>query len=274
MKGIARKRHRMLFQRAGFDAERIEADDGDELARFTVWSFQQLEENLSAHRTPPSLVTQPPNGADPANGEMGMVPVARHPTPMRNERMVLPIALQRAVEGSERQFPAVPAVTVRRCSTCHVQATCPAYAPGAECAFDIPVEVRTKEQLLGLLQGTIAMQAQRVAFARYSEELEGGYPDPNLSLEMDRLMRVITSAKAIQDDRDFLTLTVQAHAGAGVLSRIFGQKTAEPVHQLTHQLGPAQTDHVVATIIEADDAEVVEHQSPNTNGHAPGGNGT
>lgn len=273
MKGIARKRHRMLFERAGFDSERIERDDGDELARFTVWSFRQLEEYLAAHRSA-SPVTGLGQGLTPTNGDRATLAVAEPPPPMRNARQVLPVALQRAVEGAESQFPAVPAVTVRRCSTCHVQATCPAYNPAAECAFDIPVEVKTKEQLLGLLQGTIAMQAQRVAFARFAEELEGGYPDPNLSLEMDRLMRVITSAKAIQDDRDFLTLTVQAHAGAGVLSRIFGAKEAEPTRQLTHALGPAQTDHVIATVLDVEEAEVVEHQSSNTNGHANGRNGT
>ena len=130
--------------------------------------------------------------------------------------------------------------------------------------------VKTKEQLLGLLRGVIEMQTQRVAFARYAEELDGGYPDPNLSNEMDRLLRVILQAKDIQDDRDFLTLTVQAHAGAGVLSRIFGQRDAAPVTTLQRQLGPVETDTLVAQVIEAD----VVPESPNTNGHTHGGNGT
>ena len=274
MKGIARKRHRMLFQRAGFDAERIEKDDGDELARFTIWSFRQLEEHLGLHRSVSGVVTPPANGHTPAIVENGHLPVAGHPLPVRNERMVLPIALQTPVKGAESDFPVVPNHTVRRCSTCHVQATCPAYNPGAECAFDIPVEVKTKEQLLGLLQGTIAMQAQRVAFGRYAEELDGGYPDPNVSNEMDRLLRVITQAKHIQDDRDFLTLTVQAHAGAGVLSRIFGERQAAPTRELPRPMGPQETDHVIATVLDVEEAEVVEPQSPNTNGHTNGRNST
>jgi len=274
MKGLARKRHRMLFQKAGFDAERIEKDDGDEVARFTVWSFRQLEGYLAQHRQEASPVTGQALEASTANLENGTLPVAAPPPAMRKERQVLPVALQTAVQGAETAFDKVAGVTVRRCSSCHVQANCPAYNPGAECAFDIPVEVKTKEQLLGLLQGTIAMQAQRVAFGRYAEELEGGYPDPNVSNEMDRLMRVIYQAKQIQDDRDFLTLTVQAHAGAGVLSRIFGQKEAAPTTTLQRQLGPAETDHVIATVLDVDDAQVVEHRSSNTNGHDPGRNGT
>lgn len=274
MKGLARKRHRTLFTKAGFDAERIERDDGDELARFTVWSFRQLESYLDQHRQGAGSVTGQGHDLTPAITENGMVAVAEPPPRMRNERSVLPVVLQTPVKGSESQFPEVPATTVRRCSTCHVQANCPAYNPGAECAFDIPVEVRTKEQLLGLLQGTIAMQAQRVAFGRYAEELEGGYPDPNVSNEMDRLMRVIFQAKQIQDDRDFLTLTVHAQGQAGVLSRIFGSREAQPVHNLQRQLGPSETDHVIATVLDVEDADVVEAQSSNTNGHAPGGNGT
>lgn len=274
MKGLARKRHRMLFERAGFDSERIERDDGDELARFTVWSFRQLEEYLATHRSVTSPVTGPVNGLTPLNAENGHMAVAEPPPIMRNARAVLPVVLQTPVKGHESDFPEVPAVTVRRCTTCHVQASCPAYNAGAECAFDIPVEVKTKEQLLGLLQGTISMQAQRLAFGRYAEELEGGYPDPNVSNEMDRLMRVIHQAKQIQDDRDFLTLTVAAHSGAGVLSRIFGERQAAPVTQLTHQLGPGETDHVIATVLDVDDAEVVEARSSNTNGHGPGGNST
>lgn len=262
MKEQARRRHRMLFQGAGFNAAAIEHDDHDEVARFTVWSFLRLEEYLGSHR---GRSTGDAARMTPANVENGSVAVDGLPAPMRNSRVALPV-----LSGAPGRPPALVRAPVRRCDACHVAATCPGFLGGAECAYDIPVEVKTKEQLLGLLQGVIEMQTQRVVFGRFAEELEGGYPDPNLSNEMDRLLRVIAQAKHIQDDRDFLTLTVAAHAGAGVLSRIFGEKQAEPTRQLQRQLGPAETDHVIATVIEAEPVE----ESINTNGHANGRNGT
>jgi len=262
MKEQARRRHRMLFQGAGFDAAAIEHDDHDEVARFTIWSFLRLEEYLGSHR---GRSTGDAPRMTPANVENGSVAVDGLPAPMRNSRVTLPV-----LSGAPGKAPALLRAPVRRCDACHVAATCPGFLGGAECAYDIPVEIKTKEQLLGLLQGVIEMQTQRVVFARFSEELEGGYPDANLSNEMDRLMRVIGQAKNIQDDRDFLEITMKSHAQAGVLSRIFGVKEAEPTHQLRRQLGPAETDHVVATIIEAETVE----ESTNTNGHAGGRNGT
>jgi hypothetical protein len=256
MKDQARRRHRMLFAKAGFDPAAIEADSNDEVARFTIWSFLQLEAHLASHQAgPPTGATT--NGHN-ANGEMVPLGVGGLPEPVRNSRLTLPV-----LSGGPGEAPKLLHGPVRRCDACHVSASCPAYMSQAECAYDIPLEIKTKEQLLGLLQGVIEMQAQRVVFTRYAEELEGGYPDANLSNEMDRLMRVIAQAKGIQDDRDFLTLTVQAHAGAGVLSRIFGEKTAEPTRQLHRQLGPAETDHLVAQVIEA---EVVD-ATPTSNGH-------
>jgi hypothetical protein len=260
MKDQARRRHRMLMERAGFDAEAIAKDDGDELARFTIWSFLRLEEHIAAHR----LVTGPASNGHGALAETTSGPVdGLHPA-RRNGRIPLPVLTQDA-----DKVPQVAAGPIRRCSSCHVAGSCPAAQFDAECAFDIPVEVKTKEQLLGLLRGVIEIQSQRVAFARYAEELDGGYPDPNLSNEIDRLMRVILQAKDIQDDRDFLTISVAAHAGAGVLSRIFGARETAPVTTLSRQLTPGETDHLVATVIEAEPVA----ESPNTNGHPPGGNG-
>lgn len=253
MKVQARRRHRMLFDKAGFDSLAIEDDNNEEVARFTIWSFLQLEAHLGQHRQ------GPPTEASPANSQMVPLGVGGLPEARRNSRYTLPV-----LSGGPGEAPKLSHAAIRRCDACHVAAACPAFLGGAECAFDIPVECKTKEQLLGLLQGVIEMQAQRVAFTRYAEELEGGYPDANLSNEMDRLLRVIGQAKSIQDDRDFLEISVKTHAQAGVLSRIFGAREAEPTHQLHRALNPAETDHLVASVIEA---EVVEASPNSSNGH-------
>lgn len=269
-KETARKRHRMLFTRAGYDATKIAEGDPNEVARFTIWSWLQFEEQVEHRRgARPFQVAEEGGRATgpPDEGEVGFQDiegdeVAEPNAPVRaerTERLTLPVFGFEAVataQGEDAPSTAVPVAhlargALRRCDNCFVSGSCPAFQPGNECAYDLPLEVSTKEQLSALLRGIIEMQAQRVAFARFAEELEGGYPDPNLSNEMDRLFRLVESLKEIQDTRDLFEVHVKAKAGAGVLSRIFGAKEAAPTHQLP-ALTPSQTDAVLSDIVDAE----------------------
>jgi hypothetical protein len=116
--------------------------------------------------------------------------------------------------------------SLRQCNTCFVASNCPAFQPDSECGFNFPVEVKSPDQLKGLLTSVIEMQANRVAFMRFSEELNGGYADPNLSSEMDRLMKLVERVKDMDSDKEFIQITASRQAGAGVLSSIFGDKAA------------------------------------------------
>jgi hypothetical protein len=115
-------------------------------------------------------------------------------------------------------------VSLRMCNTCFVAANCPAFTPDTNCAFSLPVEVKTKEQLSALLNAIIEMQGQRIAFARFAEEMNGGYPDPNTSQEVDRLFKLLKTMKDLEDNSSYVRMTVEAKNGGGVLSQIFGEK--------------------------------------------------
>lgn len=216
-KAQARKRHKMLFEKAGFDPVKILNDDPVEVTRFTVWSWQRFEENLAKHRglTPSSDSVTVEIAAGPGS------PVGTTPLPMRpDDLQPLPVMDFTASET----VTLAPAETVRNCDHCYVASNCPAFRPQSACAYKIPVSLRTREELLGALYSVVEMQVQRVAFGRFTEELEGGYADPNLSGELDRLMRLVKELRDIEDNRDTLRVNVEAKAGAGVLSRIFGEK--------------------------------------------------
>ena len=75
------------------------------------------------------------------------------------------------------------------------------------------------------------MQGQRVAFARFAEQMNGGYPDPNVSQEIDRLFKLIKTTKELDDSREFIRMTVERQGTGGVLSAIFGDK-AEKLKEL------------------------------------------
>jgi hypothetical protein len=98
---------------------------------------------------------------------------------------------------------------LRQCDTCFVAANCPAFKPQSACAFNLPVEVKTKEQLKGLLNTIIEMQGSRVAFARYAEELNGGYPDPNTGQEIDRLFKLVNQMKELEENKEFIRITAE-----------------------------------------------------------------
>jgi hypothetical protein len=219
-KDQSRRRHKSLFTKAGFDADKILADDRQEVLRFTIWSWQRWEEFL-AHRRG---VNHQPSANDRALAFSAMGPVDRRLPVLRDDVALLPVM------GFEDRLPMPsPEKSVRVCSSCYVASSCPAFQPEAECAYRLPIQLRTRDELLTFLHGTIEMQAQRVMFGRFVEELEGGYPDVNLSNEIDRLVKLVKELRDIEDNRDSLKINVEARAGAGMISRIFGaQPPAEP----------------------------------------------
>jgi hypothetical protein len=118
-------------------------------------------------------------------------------------------------------------VTIRSCNTCFVASNCPAFTPDTECAFDLPIEVKTQDQLKSMLQAMIEMQGSRIAFARYAEEVNGGYPDITVSKEMDRLFKFVESLKKLEENREFVKVSVERQASGGVLSALFGDRAGE-----------------------------------------------
>lgn len=114
--------------------------------------------------------------------------------------------------------------SVRMCDTCFVAANCPAMKPNSTCAFNLPVEIRTQEQLKALLTSIIEIQGQRVLFGRYTEDLNGGYPDPNVSQEIDRLFKLTKLVKELEDNKEFARITVERRGTGGMLSSIFGER--------------------------------------------------
>lgn len=288
-KDQARRRHRMLFTRAGFDPVKIAEDDPKEMARLTIWSWLQLEAAVSKRRGDRSgLTVIEGEGGDEEEvdsnyldeiiesgwPEEAPADVVRNALATRNsnpvptersadERRTLPVmAFSHSrtldTETGESRDVLVPQSTgrsLRRCDSCYVASSCPAMVPGSECAFDLPVEIRTKEQLTGTLTTLLEMQAQRVAFGRYAEELEGGSPDPNVSQEMDRFFKMTALLKEIQDNRDFFKIQVEARGNAGVLSRIFGEKVGEQARELPAPIPADQFDQRIQDII---DGEIVQ----------------
>lgn len=261
MKDQARSRYKAIIESAGLDYEKIVADDPEEVTRLAIWSYRQLDRTLrrsnfevidggllSTNSDKPQeglFVEIPPEDVDNSALEVrkDSVTVTGKTVPRDpSERALLPVfsvSSKQVIEPDESGMPTIKEVSIlesntsslRQCNTCFVASNCPAYKAGSSCAFNLPVEVKTKEQLRSLLNAIIEMQGQRVAFGRFSEELNGGYPDPNLSQEIDRLFKLVKTLKDLEDNREFIKMTVERRGAGGVLSALFGDR-AQTLNEL------------------------------------------
>jgi hypothetical protein len=267
MKDQARTRYRNVYLKAGLDVDKILEDDPKEVCKLAVWSYQQFETRInkvnneqddsllydnneemevqqSRESTPTNIDKKTPSvrKLEPRNPEeMGNLPVFGYDvsTVVEDDGTIKDVAVVRSQSTS-----------LRVCDTCFVASNCPAFKPQSVCAFKLPVEVKTKDQLKSLINAVIEMQGQRVAFMRFAEEMSGGYADPNVSQEIDRLFKLIKTTKELDDSREFIRMTVERQGGAGVLSSIFGDK-AQALKELPDGgLNEEQTTQIIKQSLE------------------------
>ena len=267
-----RRRHRTWLHENEFDTELIEADDRNELLRLSVWSWRKYVEHLNG-------VTGPPDSAPPGNRERATTGVGIPGDDMGNETVTTASAALERAEG-HRLLPVVgfdfenvrrlgddgqseevpesrmttPARSLMRCDSCFIRSKCPAMQPGAECAYEIPAQIRTPAQALAVRQAVAEMQTQRVLRMVMIEQMEGGYADPNLTAEIGRLWKMLSDL-GVNPDTVKLTLEASGQqASAGTISRLFGEQIGQRLHQLE---APRDAQSVIAEVV---DAEVVsEH---------------
>ena len=267
MKDQARPRYRALCEKAGIDFGKIMNDDPVEVCRLALWSYERFEERFNMTQSDDVYDTSE-NMSHTENAETAPAVYDNTPSKVRkllprnpDEMGLLPTfgvetksVIERDEDGKDviRDVPVLrsQSTSVRICDTCFVASNCPAFKPSSTCAFSLPVEVKTKEQLKALINAVIEMQGNRVAFAKFSEDLNGGYPDPNTSQEIDRLFKLIKTVKELDDSREFIRMTVERQTTGGVLSAIFGEK-AQQLSQLPDGgLDEEQTTRIIQQAIE------------------------
>lgn len=272
MKDQARTRYRHIYEKAGISYDLIMEDDEQEVCKLAVWSYEQFELrfNMSNHNDPllsdnsdwndgETSGETPPAISDNRGSGMRKLE-ARRP----DEIVPLPVlgyTSKTVVEKDEDGNDIIKDVTVvssqsatiRNCDTCFVASNCPAFKPQSMCQFNLPIEIKTKDQLKGLIEAMVEIQSQRVAFARFTEELNGGYPDPNVSQEMDRLFKMFKTVKELDDSSSFIKMTVEAKNGsAGVLSSIFGDR-AQALKELPNGgFNEVETTKIIKEVIEGE----------------------
>jgi hypothetical protein len=281
MKNQARPRYKAIVEKAGLDYLAFSQDSTLEATRVAVWSYKKLEASMDK-KTPDlhiidggkkDLVSD--NSDTPLLSGLGELGgylsdnsdldmrkkeptelVQRAPEEMQN----LPVfrykmkTIVETDEDGKDVLKDVPVISnqntsLRQCDTCFVAANCPAFKPANTCAFNLPVEVKTKEQLKSLLTTIIEMQGQRVAFMRFAEEMNGGYADPNLSQEIDRLLKLVGNVNEMDQNKEFIQITASRQSSGGVLSAIFGDR-AQALKELPEALREDTVTRIISESIE------------------------
>lgn len=281
-KDQARKRHRMLFERNGFDAEAIANDDPNEVTALSIWSWLRFEERLNSRTSKrglsvvssdeespteedllaswsddPDLIPaeSSPGAVDSSSPEMRNLPavrdVASEMLPVFGVQPVPTYDDQGNTVGHTNLLTATQE-SLRNCDTCHVAASCPKMEPGSTCAFKFPVAIQTRQQLNSAMSALMELQMQRVGFMRFAEEMEGGYADPNVSTELDRFFKMAKLMKEVNDNTESLRIEVTSKAQSGVLSRLFGEKNVPQAQDVI------DADKAEAFLGDVLDAEIVE----------------
>ena len=174
--------------------------------------------------TPGTVVALPVSSTNPGGTDAGRS--KGHYPFLTTEKMSSVVAGENG--HTVEEIPLIATTSgVRHCDICVLSRQCPAFDPGAECSFGIPVELRTREQLMALLRATMEIQSSRVFFSRFQEELAGGNLDETTSKEIDRLFRLANQLKVMDEVKDTLSVTVERKSSAGVLSAIFGKGSAD-----------------------------------------------
>lgn len=286
-KESARKRHRSDIIRLGVDYDMVMEDSVSAVAHLAIKSWQAWEmknfggydpsqdDDETEFDTPSddqNIVTSggavPSVPAAPRGANIvTQVPERRH----ENGRTLLPVMgietitslgtqtsddQGNSIEIDPEQLNVVRynANPLRQCNHCYLASRCPQFQENTECAFSLPIEIKTKDQLNAALRALVEMQVGRVLFARFAEELEGQGLDSALSTEMDRVFAMVEKMRNINDSRDTVSFTMEAKGSSGVLSRLFGAKAGEQARQLPNGgYDEHKTNALYAEVIDLSD---------------------
>lgn len=253
-----RQQHRAAIEALGVDFDAVLADDAAACARLAIRSWIMFARSIGPRNLPEQPIdtsseVSNPDFSRPLNDGSAAVRVDSDRSEGRH--VMLPVigleqltVTHKDLDGDERstvvETLSVNTESLRRCDTCSLSLQCPSFAPGERCAYNIPVVIRSKDQLQGVLRAMVEVQTQRVLFQRFGEEVTGT-PDPDVGKEMDRLFNMVEKWKDIEDNRDTLEVSVKAKGQMGMLSRLFGSKVGTNAMVLD---SPVSSDAVIDTM--------------------------
>ena len=241
-----RRKHAEAIAALGVNEWDVLDDDSTTVAVLALRSWDAYGDHLESL----NLKSEAASSSDNDSVVRGSTAQALDTTPTRG-RHVLPtmsvIEHHDSESGNRSISVGSTADSLKRCDNCYLAPSCPAFEAGATCAYSIPVEIRTKDQLQKVMQAMLEIQTQRVFQNRFAEEITGQELDPVVGKEMDRLFALTEKMRDIMDNRDSVSINIESKGGdgGGVLSRLFGNQVGQAAAQLDQ---PVDADEVIESI--------------------------
>lgn len=251
------KKHKDELQALGFNVDLLAREDAREYTRLAGYSYLKWAESLGStpeHSTEEEGVAPSTEIAPVEHTTAGGIKVTRVPTTLPGFATGGVEAPESVADGSGVELRVRTLLTtvdapLRVCDSCFLKTSCPAFVPASSCAFNLPMEIRTDAQRNAVLDTMFEIQATRVAFARFGEEVTGGELDPKVGAEMDRMFRMAEKMKQVKERRERVSISVEHQesegstgVAGGVMSRIFGKQTAVP------EMEPIDADIIISEI--------------------------
>ena len=79
--------------------------------------------------------------------------------------------------------------------------------------------------------------------------MNGGYADPNLSQEIDRLLKLVGNVNEMDSNKEFIQITASRQSSGGVLSAIFGDR-AQALRELPETMKEETVTKIISQSIE------------------------
>jgi len=259
----ARRKERFVIEAAGFDMEKILKDDPKELLRLSLWSWSQFVESINTKKG--TGVTTSMNSPEEAIEENydasvdGVIEPVRKTLSTLNrrdpsEKQVIPLIdfdfikdKRRNKDTGQIEETDVPTLKIRSesmriCDTCFLASKCPMVEENSNCAYDIPITLRTKDQMQSAMDSILEMQLQRILFMKMAEDMEGGHADPILSSEIDRFNKLAKTSHDMAQEGFSLTINAKQHGQPGIMDKIFGNMGDTSV---LRAIEPVQTEDFI-----------------------------
>jgi len=266
-------RHSIDIDQAGFDSAAYARGERKEVARYTIWAWKQYEAATAGDRSRLGGSVVTPSGpvslTGSREGDRADIDTTEERSPhsqlvrRRPQGDIFPgLALRQEVlaPGSSDDVEPPSMVTVagyeqpqiRACSSCYLSNRCPAYDPGASCSFKMPIEIRTRPQVMGSLAALLEMQFARVVFARAAEEADGSVVNVDTSAAIAQYVKMVETIRNIEGDPSFFRIEGRGPKAVGILTELLrGARGNSGATVPVPTIDPQEGERIIRNVIDA-----------------------
>lgn len=198
---------RPRFDEKGISYKKIISNDSYELNKWNALQWLEFSDDIIKRKQNSAYWTKPSPSELPAV----------RPSKEMSLDVVAPSAMT---------FGQDPRLNVmRQCNSCIISDRCPAFKPNSDCTLTNTPDIDSVADLDSAANALLKAQMDRLVHAMLVERLEGGVLTEEVSLEVERTMKMLTAQrKAVTTSKDSITIAGEG-AGASLLANLLGGMT-------------------------------------------------